>query len=396
MTPSLHVPYAVPTVLLALALFFKLPTFVRAWRDPEVRATTLLLFWATSALVVIIPVNIERLNKLTGIPNIAAPWAYSFLTASCATGLTMIMRWREEPSARRRRRIRLIYCVYLGIIAALWLTFFLAHVPKPRIYDLDTYYATTPWMREHILLYLVAHLVSCLTAAAMLWKWFQEVANPWLKAGVVFLQAGYALGLVFDAAKLTAVTARWCGTDWDWLSTKAAPPFALLEAGFAAVGFIIPQLGPALKRWGRDQSEYRRLWPLWRAVRVLSPAAAPARFGFWVPLDLRVMQRQQRIHDALRILAPYFDTDLYRRTYAEVATTRHEARARAIAGAAAILDAITSYRNGTPTHTTAQPPHIGPEITDHIAAISVALYRRRSLDSVHRRTTHTENLTTHA
>ncbi|WP_369392734.1 MAB_1171c family putative transporter [Streptomyces sp. CG1] len=396
MSPTFHVPYAVPTVLLALALFFKLPTFIRAWRDPEVRATTLLLFWATSALVVIIPVNIERLNKLTGIPNIAAPWAYSFLTASCATGLTMIMRWREEPSERRRRRIRRIYCIYIGIIASLWVTFFLASVSKPRIYDLDTYYANTPWMREHILLYLVAHLMSCLTAAFMLWKWFQEVEKPWLKTGVVFLQVGFALGLVFDAAKLTAVTARWFGTDWDWLSTKAAPPFAMLEAVLAAAGFIIPQAGPALQRWARDQSEYRRLWPLWRAVHTLMPAAAPAHFGFWVPLDLRVMQRQQRIHDALRILAPYFNTGLYHRAYTEAVTTHNRAEARAIAGAASILDAIASYRRGTPTHTSGQPPQIGPEITDHIAAISVALYRPRSLDSVRQRVTHTENFDTHA
>ncbi|MEV0635251.1 MAB_1171c family putative transporter [Streptomyces sp. NPDC050619] len=396
MTPSFHIPYAVPTVLLALALFLKLPTFVRAWRDPEVRATTLLLFWATSALVVIIPVNIERLNKLTGIPNIATPWAYSFLTASCATGLTMIMRWREEPSERRRRKIRRIYWIYVGIIAALWVTFFLASVPEPRIYDLDTYYANTPWMRENILLYLVAHLGSCLTASSILWKWFQEVENPWLKTGVVFLQVGFALGLVFDAAKLTAVTARWFGINWDWLSTKAAPPFALMQAVLAAVRFIIPQTGPALKRWGRDQSEYLRLWPLWRAVRGLIPAAAPARFGFWVPLDLRVMQRQQRIHDALRILAPYFNSGLYHKAYAEAVTTHNEAKARVIAGAAAILDAIASYRNSTPTHTSKEPPQIGPEITNHIAAISVALYRPRSLDSLRQRVTNTENLNTHA
>ncbi|MGY1584962.1 MAB_1171c family putative transporter [Streptomyces sp. MN13] len=397
MTPYFHIPYAVPTALLALALLIKLPTFVRAWRDPEVRATTLLLFWATAALVVIIPVNIERLNKLTGIPNIAAPWAYSFLTASCATGLTMIMRWREEPSERRRRRIRRIYWIYLGIIAALWVTFFQASVPEPRIYDLDTFYAKAPWMREHILLYLLAHLVSCLTAAAMLWKWFQEVENPWLKTGVVFLQIGFASGLVFDAAKLTSVTARWLGANLDWLSTRAAPPFALMEAVCTAVGFIIPQAGPALKRWSRDQREYRRLRPLWRSLRILIPAAAPARFGIWVPLDLRVLQRQQRIHDALRILAPYFDTGVYHKAYAKAATAyKDETKARAIAGAATILDAIAAYRNGTPAPTSAQPAQIGPEVTDHITAISVALHRPRSLDSFRRRVTHTGNSDTYA
>lgn len=396
MTFTFHIPYAVPTILLATALLLKFPTFLRAWRDPEVLATTLLLFWATSALVVIIPVNIERLNELTGVPNIAAPWAYSFLTASCATGLTMIMRWREEPSPRRRRRIRRIYWIYAGIIAALWVTFLVADAPHERIYDLDTYYASTPWMREHILLYLLAHLASCLTAVYMLWKWFHEVENPWLKTGVVLLQVGFSGGLVFDAAKLTAITARWCGANWDWLSTKAAPPFALMEAALVAVGFIIPQAGPALKRLARDHSEYLRLRPLHRAARALEPAAAATRFGFWAPLDLRLLQRQQRIHDALRLLSPYFDSELHRRAYTQAAATHNEAKARAIAGAVAVRDAIAAYRAGARVHVSAQQPQIGTDITEHLGAVSTALYRTRALDRVRQQVTTTESLNAHA
>ncbi|WP_308316052.1 hypothetical protein [Streptomyces sp. Babs14] len=114
MTEQFPLSYAVPTALLLIALVLKFPTLVRAWRDPDVRATTLLLSFATVVLVVITPVNIARLNELTGVPNIASPWAYSFLTAFCATGLTMIMRWREEPSPRRRRRMRRVYWIYAG------------------------------------------------------------------------------------------------------------------------------------------------------------------------------------------------------------------------------------------------------------------------------------------
>lgn len=395
MTFSFHIPYAVPTVLLTVALVLKLPAFLRAWRDPEVLATTLLLFWATAALVVIIPVNIERLNELTGVPNIAAPWAYSFLTASCATGLTMIMRWREEPSPRRRSRIRRIYWIYAGIIVALWATFILADTPHQRIYDLDTYYANTPWMREHILLYLLAHVVSCLTAVYMLWRWFHEVENPWLKTGVVLLQIGFASGLVFDAAKLIAITARWCGANLDWLSTKAAPPFALTEAALVAVGFIVPQAGPALRRLARDQIEYLRLRPLHRAVRCLEPAAAPTRFGPWAPIDLRLLRRQQHIHDALRLLAAHLDTELYRAAYTHAARHQSETKARAVAGAITVLDAIAAYTAGR-SRRNHHPPYIGNHITDHLSAISTALYRPRVLDRIRQRVTTTESLNTHA
>lgn len=396
MSPDFHIPYIVPTALLGLALFFKFPTLVRAWRDPDVRATTILLACATAVLVVITPVNIHRLNVLTGIPNIAAPWAYSFLTAFCATGLTMIMRWREAPSERRRQRMITIYWVYAGIIAALWVTFLMADVPEPRIYDLDTYYASTPWMREHTLLYLLAHMVSSLVAASMLWKWYPQVTNRWLKTGVVFLQAGYASGLVFDVAKLAAITARWTGNNLDFLSTQAAPPFALLEAILVALGFLVPQVGPFIQQWRRDQRDYLQLRPLWRAVRVVKPAAATARFGWWVPLDLRLLQRQQRIHDALRLLAPYLDHAEYRRIYAVAATEHDEDNARGIAGALAIQSATDAYRNETPRNTSEQGPQIGAEVSDHIDAIARAFYRPRVLDRIRRRTTRTGSMTAHA
>ncbi|MGI5454563.1 MAB_1171c family putative transporter [Streptomyces sp. CA-249302] len=391
-----HIPYWIPTVLLATALAVKLPTFARAWRDPDVRATTVLLASATAVLVVITPVNIERLNRLTGVPNIASPWAYSFLTAFCATGLTMIIRWREEPSERRARRMRRIYWAYAGVVAALWGTFLLADAPEPRIYDLDTYYANTPWMREHILLYLTAHMVSCLVAAYLLWKWFPQIGNRWLRTGVVLQQLGYASGLLFDAAKLTALGARWSGTDWDALSTKAAPPFALLEAILVALGFLVPQVGPFLQRWVRDQREHRRLRPLWRAVRVLGASAAPARLGFWAPLDLRLMQRRQRIHDALRLLGPYFDGGLYDKAYAAALPAHGTAGAGAAAGAVVVRAALDAHRAGAPPAVEARDTRTGALVTDDIEAVSRALGHPRTVDTLRRRLTSTESPITHA
>lgn len=387
-----HIPYWIPTALLATALAAKLSTFARAWRDPDVRATTVLLTSATAVLVVITPVNIERLNRLTGVPNIASPWAYSFLTAFCATGLTMIIRWREEPSERRARRMRRIYGAYAGVVVALWVTFLLAHAPEPRIYDLDTYYASTPWMREHILLYLTAHMVSSLVAAFMLWRWFPQIVDRWLRAGVVLLQLGYASGLLFDAVKLTAIGARWSGTDWDGLSTTAAPPFALLEAALVALGFLVPQVGPFLQRWVRDRREHRRLRPLWRAVRVLGASAAPARLGFWSPLDLRLMQRRQAIHDALRMLGPYLDRELYDRAYEAALPTYGEVRGRAAAGAVAVRAALDAHHAGLP----AASAGTGVHLADDIEGVSRALAHLRTVDTLRRRVTSTESPIAHA
>ncbi|MEU5193700.1 MAB_1171c family putative transporter [Streptomyces scabiei] len=396
MSPDFHIPYFAPLALLGIALAFKLPTFFRAWRNPDVRATTLLLTWAVAVIVVITPVNIDRLNVLTGVPNIAAPWAYTFLTAFCATGLTMIMRWREPPSEGRRRRMLAIYWVYATICAALWVTFILADVPEPRIYDLDTYYATTPWMREHTLLYLLAHMVSCLVAVAMLWKWFPEVTNRWIKSGVVCLQLGFLCGLAFGVAKLTAVGARWSGNDLDFLSTQTAPPFALLQGIFVGLGFIAPQAGPALQKWGRDQRDYQRLRSLWRTVRVTKPTAATARYGVFTSLELRLMQRQQRIRDALRLLAPYFDERVYRQALAVALTQHDEAKAHSLAGAIAVQHATDAYRAERALDTGGQIPQISTDITENLGPVAAALSQPRHLDNVRQHMASAESRTSHA
>ena len=398
MSAYFHIPYALPTAFLAIALLLKLPTIMRAWRDPDVKATTLLLSFATAVLVVITPVNIERLNQLTGVPNIASPWAYSFLTAFGATALTMIMRWREEPSARRQRRMRRIYWIYAGIIVMLWVTFLLARVPEPRIYDLDTYYASTPWMSEHILLYLGAHMATSLVATYMLVKWFAEVENRWLRAGVVFLQLGFGSGLVFDVVKLIAIGARWSGHDWDTLSTNIAPPFALLAGILVAMGFIVPQAGPLQQKWVHDRREYWLLRSLWRAVREVTPSSAPARFGLWVPLDLRLVQRQQRIHDALRVLVPYFDQDLYQRAHRATPPGYTEEKAHDVARAITVCAAIDAHRGRAPRpeSLSARQLEFGTDIHKHIDTIAQVLHHPRLVDGIRQRVTGTESADTYA
>ncbi|MFD8913314.1 MAB_1171c family putative transporter [Streptomyces sp. NPDC059575] len=441
MSPTVPpIPYAVPAVLLALALALKTPTFVRAWKDPDVRATTLLLLLAAAVFVSVSPAGIHGINTATGVPNIAAPWVYSLLTAFCGSCLAMVVTWRDEPSPRRGRTIRRIWLIYTGIVVALWITFLLADVPDERVHDLDTYYACEPWMRWHILLYLLAHMVSALVAAYLIRTWISRVRDAWLKAGLVFLQAGYAFGLVFDIAKFAAVGARWTGTDWDWLSTRLAPPFAILDATLVGIGFIVPQAGPFLEKWTRDRISFHRLRPLESALRVVGPSAAPARVGRLAPLDLKLLQRRQRIHDGLLRLAPLLDEDVWQRSYDVARAAGHDERtALGVAGAVTVRAALTAARTpathppSTPTPS-AQPPAAstpaasipaapapgdralsdpapddrrgtGPARSadpvriggdeDEIEAISRVFHRARIIDPVRRRVIPEESMSTH-
>ncbi|MEU8693342.1 MAB_1171c family putative transporter [Streptomyces sp. NPDC048665] len=330
--------YAVPGALLAVAFVIKLPLLRRAWQeDPILRATALLLGIGAVVFASLPPANLHRLNSFTGIPNFAGVWVYSLLTAYCGACLWLIITWREPPSAARRRRTRLVWIAYTAIIAGLWTTFSLGDHHVERLRDLDTYYADTPWMREFGMLYLAAHLVSALVAARMLWAWYKEVEDTWLRRAVIFLQVAYALGLVFDVAKLAAVGARWSGRDWDWLSTYAAPPFAMAEALLVATGFIAGQAGPAVEERRRLVRTHRLLRPLWQTMLTVAAPAAPAT-GRVSGAALRLELRRAAINDGLLKLAPHLSRARRERIRTAARSAGHpDAEARGIAGAVDIL-----------------------------------------------------------
>ncbi|WP_318203797.1 MAB_1171c family putative transporter [Streptomyces sp. SCL15-4] len=327
------VAYAVPAALFAVAFVIKLPLLRRAWQDPILRATAVLLGIGTLVFVSLPPANLHRINVLTGVPNFAALWVCSLATAYCGACLWLIITWREPPSAARRRRTRQVGVAYAAVIAGLCTTFLLGDHRVERLRDLDTYYAGTPWMREFILLYVVAHTASALVAAGLLRAWYREVEDTWLRRAVIFLQEAYALGLLFDVAKLAAVAGRWSGRDWDWLSTYAAPPFAIAEAGLVAVAFIVGQAGPLLAERRRLVRDHRRLKPLWQTMLTITPPAAPA-VGRVSGAALRLELRRATINDGLLKLGPYLSESRRERTRcAATAAGYPESVARGIAGA---------------------------------------------------------------
>lgn len=158
-----YISFWIPTAVLTAALAIKLPSIVKLWKDPLLRAVSGLLVLACGVFVFAAPATIARTNRVTGVPNIAAPLVYSLITAFCGACLLLITAWRNGISDRSgvtRRATRWVVTAYASVIVALWVLFALADVPVERIRDLDTYYANTPFMREEIVLYLLAHTVA--------------------------------------------------------------------------------------------------------------------------------------------------------------------------------------------------------------------------------------------
>ncbi|MFE7972902.1 MAB_1171c family putative transporter [Streptomyces shenzhenensis] len=381
-----YISFWIPTAVLTAALLIKLPTIIRLWRDPLLRAVGGLLLLACAVFVFVTPSTIAWTNRVTGVPNISAPWCYSLLTAFCGSCLLLIIAWRNglsERSAATRRAMRWVICAYSGVIAALWVLFALADAPLERLRDLDTYYATTPFMREEILLYLLAHSVACLITSRLIWNWVRtERLDAWLRWGLKLLGAGYVLNLIFDASKLTAVAARWFGADLDWLSTDLAPPVAALSAILIAVGFILPHAGQYLHDRWRVRLAHHELRPLYLLMRTVSGDGV--RFLLRATPELRLIRRETFIRDVLLQLARRIDVDLATRAYcAALELGNPPARARALASAVSILDAVARGRTPEPYDTAA-----GPDTTDllqEIAAVSRALRHPDEIEAVHAR-----------
>jgi hypothetical protein len=369
-----YISFWIPTAVLTAALAIKLPSIIRLWRDPLLRAVGGLLLLACAVFVFCAPSTIARVNRLVGVPNISAPWAYSLLTAFCGACLLLIIVWRDGLSDRSpatRRAMRWVVGVYSGVIVALWVLFALADAPVERTRDLDTYYARTPFMREEILLYLLAHTVAVLITSRLIWNWVRtDGLDAWLQWGLKLLGAGYAINLVFDGVKLTAVVARWSGHDLDWLSTDLAPPVACVSAIMIAVGFILPHAGQYLHDRWRVRLAHRELRPLYLLMRTVDGGGVP--FVLRATPELRLIRRETFIRDVLLPLARHIDEERRQRSYdAALALGFGPDRAKALAAAVAVEDAVEARRLSPESEGTG-----GPDTTDllqEIAAVSRAL-----------------------
>ncbi|WP_129309335.1 MAB_1171c family putative transporter [Streptomyces sp. L2] len=382
-----YISFWIPTAVLTAALVIKLPTIIRLWRDPLLRAVGGLLILACTVFVFCAPSTIAAVNRLTGVTNISAPWCYSLLTAFCGSCLLLIITWRNglsDRSAATRRAMRWVVSVYSGVIVVLWVLFLLADAPVERLTDLDTYYANTPFMREEIVLYLVAHAVAVLITSRLVWNWVRtEGLDVWLRWGLKLLGVGYVLNLIFDASKLTAVAARWCGRDLDWLSTNLAPPVAALSAILIAVGFILPHAAQYLHDRWRIRLAHRELRPLYRLMRSASGDGVPKVLR--ATPELRLTRRETFIRDVLLPLSRHIDTGLGGRSYDAALGLGHPPeRARALAAAVCILDAVEKKAR---TPEPAEPAD-GPDTTNllqEIGAVSRALRRPDDIEAVRAR-----------
>ncbi|MFC5155771.1 MAB_1171c family putative transporter [Streptomyces amakusaensis] len=333
-----------PAVLGGLAFLLRLPGLLRAPRDPLLRAVAALLLTGWGVFFFGAIPTISTVNDLTGVPNFSAPLVYTILTAFSGSCIVLIINWRGGPPERIRRATYWCVGVYSLVCVALFVLFALGSAPVERLRDLDTYYATTPYIREMIVLYLVAHTVSAIIMTLLCRRWSRDVSGV-LRAGLFLMVAGYLLTLVYDVCKFAAVGARWAGLDWDGLSTDVARPLASAASFLIATGLGLPLVVQRLVGPWRDWRRHRRLGPLWRLLSGVSAARPSVVISPLSSVGVRLLQRESDIHDGLLTLNPYFDPDVRARALGRaLARGARPAEAEAEGGAAMVVAALGALR----------------------------------------------------
>ncbi|MFF9151559.1 hypothetical protein ACF1AB_04905 [Streptomyces sp. NPDC014846] len=294
------------------------------------------------------PLTIGAVNGLSGVPNLAAPLTYAAITAYSAALLVLIAYWQESPNVRRIAR-RWI-ASYTAILAVVGLLFALGSSPVERRRDFDTYYAGTPFVREMIVLYLVAHLTAVTFTALRSLGWARKVrgeVSRWTLTGLLTLGVGTLITAGYSVSKLVAVGARWSGRDWDWLGTALAPSCAGLGTLLTVAGVLVPLMG---QRWqSNDRLLYRRMRPLERELeRMLRRRKLRLSRPVWGASSASLLTwRATSIHNGLSYLSPFYDPAIFQHVLRAAQDTDPPEKALAAAWAAVI--AAAAHEEGCPT-----------------------------------------------
>ncbi|MEV7154252.1 MAB_1171c family putative transporter [Streptomyces misionensis] len=344
--------------LLLLICLLKVPALLRHRRDLLLGSVVLLLFDGALVFFFAAPDSIAEINRVTGVPNFAAPPAYSALAVFGGASLLLIINWRPAPAERTRRASRVCVLVYSLVVVAINVLFWAGRAPVEQLSLFDGYYASTPFIREMILTYLVAQGVGTMATSVLCWRWSKQVHGS-LRAGLRILAPGYLLHVCYDVVKLVAIGGRWAGHRWDFLIDQVAPQTAAPSAAFVVCGFAVPLAGPPLAQSVRSLRQLRRLTPLWEELRdVPTPGAVRTSLPWWSSPAVRLTRRRTSIYDALLALAPHYDPAVRERALRAALDRGDDAdTAEATAQAAMVVVARTRrFRAGADPGRAAAPP----------------------------------------
>lgn len=301
------------------------------------------------------------LDRVTGVPNLAALWAHLSVVGFSGTVQLLLLWWVNPPGeAGRRSRLRL---AFLATAAVAMVALFLAAGPtEPRVGEFVATYLSRPVFAVYILVYLAAFGLGLIDVVRLCLPYATLSGRSWLRRGLRATAVGAMFGLVYCAVRIAGVIGARVGADprrWEWIAPIAASIGALL----VILGLTMPAWGPKLSQvrgWVRRRQQYRQLQPLWVDLHRLMPEIVlePPVAVPLSTLDRRLYRRVIELYDGWLALRPYLDEAAggrARRLGTQIGLREEELAA--VVDAARLRGAVRAYTRGArnPDETEAAP-----------------------------------------
>jgi hypothetical protein len=301
---------------LALTAFAsKIPEIRHKRRDPALLAFLSNLALATMAFTMAALQLVNYVDQWLGIPDVTALIAHILALASNTASLVVVILWMKGPDGARSR-IR-AWLVAVSLITAVEITLFVvgSSGSESKSFWIDN--ATHPLGAVYIALYLLVLEVVRLAIFRLCWSYSLVATDPWLRRGLRTAALGSATLLIYGPARgVTLLPIQINRVAWEIGLTvcMTSGVFLLL------LGLVAPSWGPYLsdfRRWTRDISSYRALYPLWSDICqavpdvVLHPSASPLRDQLILrDVNYRLYRRVIEIRDGWLALRSYLNPQI--------------------------------------------------------------------------------------
>jgi hypothetical protein len=305
-----------PALLLWVAVAYKLPTIIRAPRDPGRRWLWLTLFFLTLAITVLLPPVYVGIDGDLGRANLARLLSNGLTLVSCWTAQALLAHLNGADAGRTVQRTGILLAVALGAMAYLFLT---APVSQEAL-DFPERYATMPHVLEYRLVFLAYLGFAEVQIARLSWRYARVAPHASLRLGLRIDAAGGFLATLYVLHDGSYLISRRLGIAYPLGNPGTIEPVLIaLAVAMFAIGATMPTWGPRigvtrLCGWVSQYRSLRRLYSLWIALRRSCPEIAllPAPSSLvdvWDVRDVkfRLYRRVIEIRDGILALRPYGD-----------------------------------------------------------------------------------------
>jgi hypothetical protein len=218
-------------------------------------------------------------DAMVGVNNLSALITFCCIVAMICSLRILLLLW-QEPEGGKWRPMTPHLLVYGSVLVGMVACFILAPPVGEHPTQFTAYFTKVPYLVGTDLLFLITVIAGLADVAIRYWIWTRMAPpdQPWLRLGLRVTAASIIFPISFGVISLVGAVCGWMGIDLYYSTVVVAPIVAGAGVPGIVVGLSITAWGPRLdaarvhlRLQLTALRDYRRLGPLWRALRRVAP-----------------------------------------------------------------------------------------------------------------------------